>query len=119
MERQRKRYFLATTSTGLRAIRGSATKEYKFACVSTNRLAFGSVIHLWSTREDLANRSRTTAIRNWNCSTTNPMNFEVVKTIEVTPKEAKKIKAELHIEMLKHQHNTFQQLELQTQKEKL
>jgi hypothetical protein len=95
--RQRTRYFLATTSNGLRVVRGSSSKEYPYACVATARSDWGWVVNLWSSRKDLAQRNANAYNKHYLKEGTT---FEVVATTEITPKEARQIKKELNQEIL-------------------
>ena len=99
-QRKRTRYFLATTSTGLRVVRGSASKLYSHACVATQRSDWGWVTNLWSSRKELAQRNANTYNKYYKGAIT----FEVVPTQEITPKEARKIKKEINQEILDYQN---------------
>ena len=99
-QRTRTRYFLATTSTGLRVVRGSASKHYPYACVATQRSEWGWVTNLWSSRKDLAQRNANTYNKHYKGA----ISFEVVETQEITPKEARKIKKEINQEILDYRN---------------
>ena len=81
--RYRTRYFLATSSTGLRAVRGSTSKTYSHACIATARSEWGWVTNLWSSREDLAIRNA----KSYNKWYKGAVTFEAVPTQEITAKE--------------------------------
>lgn len=98
--RNRTRYFLATTSTGLRVIRGSTNREYPYACVATTRTNYGSTVDVWSSREELAQKNLKSMTKWYNKSTDSQMSFEVIRTQEISAKEARVIKKELHKEFM-------------------
>lgn len=93
-QRTRTRYFLATSSNGLRAVRGSGSKVYTHACIATEPSDWGWVTSLWSSRLDLAIKNVKTYERYYNGS----KKFEAVPTVEITAKEARLIKKEINLE---------------------
>jgi hypothetical protein len=99
--RSKTRYFLATTSTGLRVVRGSTSKSYSYACVAMQRSEWGWVTNLWSSREELAQRNA----KSYNRYYKGTITFEVVKTQEITSKEARQIKKQLNKEIDDYQNN--------------
>lgn len=98
-KRTRTRYFLATSTTGLRAVRGSNSKVYSHACIATTRSEWGWVTNLWSSREDLAKRNTGAYNKHYKGAIT----FETVTTQEITPKEARAIKKEINKEVTDYQ----------------
>ena len=100
--RPKTRYFLATSSTGLRAVRGSTSKVYSHACIATSRTEWGWVTNLWSSRLDLAKRN-VSAYNRYYEQSKNHISFEAVETKEITPKEARQIKKEINQEVKEYQ----------------
>lgn len=88
------RYFLATSSNGLRAIRSSQSKNYTHACIATEPSDWGWVTSLWSSRVELAEKNAKTYERYYNGT----KKFEAVATVEITAKEARLIKKEINLE---------------------
>ena len=106
-KRTPRKFFLATSSTGLRAIRGSAHKVYSHACIATSRSEWGWVTNTWSSRLDLAERN----VRSYNkCK--GLITFEVVEAVEITAKEARQINKEIKLELKNYQETK----QLQTEK---
>ena len=97
-QRSKTRYFLATSSTGLRAVRGSQSRSYSHACIATARSDWGWVTSLWSSRLDLAQRNAKAYGKYYHGTIT----FEAVETVEITAKEARVIKKEINLECEKY-----------------
>lgn len=114
--KRKTRYFLATSSTGLRAVRGSQSKVYSHACIATVRSDWGWVTSLWSSRLDLAEKNVRAYDRYYKESDTG-ISFEAVETKEITSKEARVIKKEINLEVEKHKLN--ESLNALTQHEQL
>jgi hypothetical protein len=100
-KRTPRKFFLATSSTGLRAIRGSASKVYSHACIATSRSEWGWVTNTWSSRLDLAKRSAS-GYNKWGKGV---ITFEVVEAVEITAKEARQINKELKLEIQNYKEN--------------
>ena len=98
-QRTRTRYFLAVSSTGLRAVRGTGSRHYPYACIATTRSDWGWVTNLWSSRKDLAQRNANSYNKHYKGAIT----FEVVETQEITPKEARQIKKQINQELIDYQ----------------
>ena len=99
-QRTPRKFFLATSSTGLRAVRGSASKVYTHACIATKRSEWGWVTNLWSSRADLAERNARSYTKHYSES---GITFEAVEVKEITAKEARQIKKEIWQEVENYQ----------------
>ena len=91
-----------SSSTGLRAVRGSTSKTYSHACIATARSEWGWVTNLWSSREDLAKRNAKTYNKYYRESGEG-ITFEAVPTQEITASEARKIRKEINKEITDYQ----------------
>lgn len=89
--RTKRKFYLATASTGIYDVRGSANKTYTHACISTSLTEWGWAVCAWSSRADLAKRNLS-GYNKWGKNTKNPIQFEVVEVKEITAKEARQLR---------------------------
>jgi hypothetical protein len=90
-----RKYFVATNSNGYKAIRGSADRNYEWCVIAKEVSQWGSIYASWSKTEHNAKKYCTT----WNNREAD--RYEVVKCIQVTAKEARVIKKEINLQILK------------------
>jgi len=91
-----RKYFVATNSNGHRAIRGSAEKNYSYCVISKELSQWGYLYANWSATEHNAKKY----CKTWNNKAKEEL-YEVVKCVQVTAKEVRVIKKEIHLEILK------------------
>lgn len=90
--RKLRKYYLAVNSKGHKVVRGSTEKEYTHATIYGDLFNTGYCYATFTTRLDLAKRYS----RGWKGS-------EVVEVKEVTTKEARQLKKEIHAKANEHQ----------------
>lgn len=98
-----RKYFVATNSKGYRAIRGSADKDYSYCVISKELSEWGSIYASWSATEHNAKKY----CKTWNNREAD--RYEVVKCVQVTAKEVRVIKKEIHLEILKRREQEIQE----------
>lgn len=92
-EKRPRLYYKATSSTGLVATRGSASKPYKYAVVATDFTKWGEVYATFTPRLELAERY---------CKSYNKGNlkYEVVEVEVSSAKEHRLIKKQMSLKFL-------------------
>jgi hypothetical protein len=93
--RQPRTYYLATTSNGMKFVRGSATNCYTHAVVCSKAPHFGSnqiETYGWCHgREDLAKRNFN-RLKKFGVEQNSDYEYELVELIQITAKEVREIK---------------------------
>ena len=93
----RPKYYLATNSKGHSIVRGSTTKKYTHAVISVEPFSIGYCYGTFTTRLDLANRY----CNRFNKNET--YKWEVVEVKEVSTKEARQLKKDIHARAVDYQ----------------